>query len=141
MFKHLRRRAKVRPHAVGTISLPGTGLQVCAHCGADYVHPAQWHEAGDEHWWILLRCGQCGEEREVTIGDDVAKRYGEDLDAAQRQIDRAVQSLDRERMATETEIIVQALERDLIGADDFVLRGAPSDGGEIRPPGPTRGAN
>ena len=68
---------------------------------------------------LLLRCGACADEREVTVGDDVAKRYGEDLDASQREIERAVERLDRERMAGETEIFAQALERDLIDAGDF----------------------
>jgi hypothetical protein len=86
------------------------------------VYPVQWWEAGDEHWWMLLRCGVCEEEREVTVGDDVAKRYDADLDAAKREIDDAVRRLDHERMAGEMEIFVEALERDLIDAGDFVRR-------------------
>jgi hypothetical protein len=94
-------------------------MQVCASCHADCVYPAEWHEADDEHWWMLLRCGACAAEREATVPDAVAKRYGEDLDAAQRQIEAAVDMLDVERMAREVAILVEALERDLIGAEDF----------------------
>jgi hypothetical protein len=122
MFKRLRRLAKASRHARGSTSSPGTGLHVCAGCHADYVHPVEWHESGEEHWWMLLRCGACGSERDVTVADEVAKRFGEDLDRAERQIERAVRELDGERMAVEVEAFAVALERDLIGADDFAPR-------------------
>jgi len=120
MFKRLRRRSDNRTQRSGSTSVPGSGLQVCAECCADYVHPVEWHEADDAHWWMLLRCGACRAEREVTIPDDVATRYSKDLDSAQREIDRELMRLDRERMAGETEIFVEALQRDLIDAGDFV---------------------
>ena len=119
MFKRVRRRSGHRKDRAGTASAPGSGLQVCPDCHADYVHPVEWHEAGDEHWWMLLRCGECGAECEVTVPDDVATRYGEDLDSAQREIRREATRLDRERMAGETEIFVAALNHDFISAGDF----------------------
>jgi hypothetical protein len=122
MFNRLRRRIPPPAPTSVSASVPGTGLQVCARCRADYVHPLEWHETDAEHWWILLRCGECHAEREVTIGDDVVKRYGEDLDAAQREIDRVASRLGRERMAREIEIFVAALELDLIDANDFARR-------------------
>ncbi len=120
MFKRLRRRSENRTQRTGSTPVPGSGLQVCAECRADYVHPVEWHEAGDAHWWMLLRCGACTAERAVTVPDEVAKRYGEDLDSARREIDREWTRLDRERMAGETEIFAAALQRDLIVAGDFV---------------------
>jgi hypothetical protein len=122
MFKRLRRLAKASRHARGSTSSPGTGLQVCTGCHADYVHPVEWHESDEEHWWMLLRCGACGSERDVTVADDVAKRFGEDRDRAERQIEHAVRELDGERMAVEVEAFAVALQRDLIGADDFAPR-------------------
>jgi hypothetical protein len=122
MFNRLRRRGAGRRHATGTTSAPGTGLQVCTDCHADCVHPVEWHELGDAHWWMLLRCGECRREREVTVADGVATRFSADLDAAQREIDRAVRLLDSERMAGEVEVFTQALRRDLIDAGDFVPR-------------------
>jgi hypothetical protein len=122
MFKHLRSRRAARRDATGRTSSPGTGLQVCAHCHADYVHPVDWHEADDAHWWMLLRCGECHREHEVTVGDGVATRFNTDLDAAQREIGRAARSLDEERMADEIEVFAQALQRDLIDAVDFAPR-------------------
>ena len=120
MFKRLRRRSADRKRRISRTSTPGSGLQVCRDCHADYVCPIEWHEAGDRHWWMLLRCGECSTEREVVVPDDVATRYGSDLDAAQCAIAREVTRLDRERMADETETFVLALHRDLIDAADFV---------------------
>ena len=122
MFERLRRRRAARRHARSRTSSPGSGLQVCAHCHADYVHPVEWHEAGDAHWWMLLRCGECHTEREVTVGDGVATLFSADLDAAQREIDRAARSRDDERMADEVEVFAQALQLDLIDAVDFAPR-------------------
>ena len=32
-------------------------LVVCRRCGADVVNPVAWHEQGETHWWMRLRCG------------------------------------------------------------------------------------
>jgi hypothetical protein len=117
MFNWLRRarRREIR----GSTSLPGSGLHVCEDCRSDYVHPVEWREADSEHWWMRLRCGGCFREREVTVPDAVAQRFGRDLDAAEEEIGRAVEKLDQERMALEVEAFAAALERDLIDAEDF----------------------
>jgi len=83
------------------------------------VYPVEWSEDGQEHWWMLLRCGGCRADREVTVANDVAECYGRELDAAQAQMARTVRALDAERMAREAETFTEALERDLIDADDF----------------------
>jgi hypothetical protein len=121
MFNWLRRarRREIR----GSTSLPGSGLHVCADCHGDYVHPVEWREADSEHWWMLLRCGSCFHEREVTVPDAVAQRFGRDLDAAEEEIGRAAAALDQERMEREAEAFAAALERDLIDADDFARLG------------------
>jgi len=120
MFKRLRRRGENQKQRSGSTSVPGSGLQVCSECRADYVYPLEWREADGARWWMLLRCGECSTQREVTVPDDVATRYGKHLDGALREIDREWMRLDRERMAGEAEIFVAALHRDLIDAGDFV---------------------
>jgi hypothetical protein len=122
MFKRLRRRWTARRHAGGTTSRPGSGMQVCLACGADYVHPVEWDPVDDDGWWMLLRCGECHAMREVTVANDVAKRFGDDLDGAMDVIGRAARELDGERMAGEVETFAEALQRDLIDAGDFAPR-------------------
>jgi hypothetical protein len=108
-----------RRPARAAASHAGTGLQVCGSCHADFVHPVEWRESGDDHWWMLLRCGSCLADREVVVTNEVAERYGRELDAAEDELARAVRELDCERMAREAEAFAEALARDLIDADDF----------------------
>jgi hypothetical protein len=115
MFKRLRRRHDARHSA----SSGRTRLEVCTSCRSDYVHPVEWSESGDEHWWMLLRCGECRAEREVTVANAVAQRFSDSLDTAEREIGRTVARLDAERMAGEVEVFAAALARDLIEPADF----------------------
>ena len=111
MFQRPRRR-RGRPS-------DDPGLELCTSCDADSVHPVEWHETDDTHWWMLLRCGECLAEREVTVTDRVAERFDQQLRLAEREIKRAAARLDAERMAGEVEVFAAALERDLIGPADF----------------------
>jgi hypothetical protein len=122
MFRRQRRRRAPHRPAGGAAPRQGTGLQICEHCQADYVHPVEWRESGDEHWWMLLRCGACRADREVVVANAVAERFGRELDAVEDELERTVRELDCERMAREAETFAQALERDLIDANDFGRR-------------------
>jgi hypothetical protein len=97
-------------------------LAVCGDCGSHVVNPVDWHESDEAHWWVRLRCGACGESREVTITDDEATQLERDLAPGLREIATTVAGLDRERMLQEAEIFIAALERDLIGPADFARR-------------------
>ena len=101
---------------------PGTGLQVCPVCHADFMVPVWWEELEDDRLHLLLRCGECNTHHDLVVGNDVADRFERDytrvLDAMAAQFDR----LDRERMAAEASAFAAALARDLIDADDFGLR-------------------
>jgi hypothetical protein len=115
MFKRLRRSHDPR-HSTPS---DRNRLEVCTSCRSDYVHPVEWSESGAEHWWMLLRCGECRAEREVTVANAIAKRFGDSLDTAESEILRAVERIDAERMAGEVEVFAAALERDLIEPADF----------------------
>jgi len=99
-------------------------LADCGACGADFVHPVEWSPEGEEHWWMLLRCGACGSSREATVPDSEAALYDLELDRAEHGIERAADRLSRERLAEQTEAFATALELDLIGAEDFARGGA-----------------
>jgi hypothetical protein len=94
-------------------------LAVCSACGDDFVHPVCWHPDDDEHWSMLLRCGGCGERREVTLPDIEANRFDRELDEAERQIELAADRLSHERFEAEVQAFTSALEHDLIDAADF----------------------
>ena len=94
-------------------------LVVCDRCGADFVNPVSWHEHGETHWWIRLRCGQCGCVREIEATDQQAKRFDRELEPGVASIAAALMRLDRERMITDADTLTAALERDLIDPGDF----------------------
>jgi hypothetical protein len=98
---------------------PGSGLHLCALCHADCVVPVWWESEGDDRWRMLLRCGACDTYRDVIAPDDVADAYDRDLARGMREIRIALERLDRERMADQTDAFVAALQRDLIDAGDF----------------------
>jgi len=115
MFKRLllrrRRRAAAARH--------DAGLQHCRECEEDSVHPVDWEPFGDAHWWILLRCGACGARGEGLVGDAAAQRFDRELDEAQDEMVRAADRLGLEILSAQADSLTVALERDLIGADDF----------------------
>ena len=57
--------------------------------------------------------------REVTVSDDAAERYDEELSHGMAEIAAALERAERERMSADVRIFVAALEHDLIHAGDF----------------------
>lgn len=68
-------------------------LRRCPECGGRLPCPMSWEPAGDEHWWIRLRCGDCGAWYEVTVSNERARRFDAELDADMREIARALDQL------------------------------------------------
>jgi hypothetical protein len=101
---------------------PGSGLQQCSVCRADFVVLVDWDEVDDHHWQLLLRCAECETYREIVVGNDVAKRYEADLARGMDEIASALERSDRARMEHEVDTFVAALERDLIDPADFAWR-------------------
>jgi hypothetical protein len=94
-------------------------LPTCAACQADCACPLDWEPEDSEHWWIRLRCGECGHVREVIAENADAARFERHLAWQTSKIERALARLDRERMAAEIEQFVAALAGDLVDAGDF----------------------
>ncbi len=66
---------------------------VCVACRRDFVNPVEWEPVGDARWSILLRCGQCGVMRDVTVSDEDAQRFDAALNQRAVPIERAVERL------------------------------------------------
>jgi hypothetical protein len=94
-------------------------LEGCPMCGRDFVNPVDWEPVGSEHWRILLRCGECETWREVTVTNEVARRYDVELDRRAAVLAASWERLDRERMIGEVETMTTALRLSLIDAADF----------------------
>jgi hypothetical protein len=80
------------------------GLHVCEACGEDPLCPVGWDDADDPWWRVDLRCPACGFEHSQVVGP------------THRML---LLRLERERMERWADVVTAALERDLIGPDDF----------------------
>lgn len=109
----MRRRASNNPDT------SRDGFEICPSCGRDYVQPISWEPDGEARWWMFLRCAECGMSREVSVTNGEAERFEVELHARASIIARAVANIDRERMSSEIDRFVAALQRDLIDATDF----------------------
>jgi C4-type Zn-finger protein len=98
---------------------PRESLADCSACGSDFVHPVEWSPHDGEHWWMLLRCGACGDRREEIVADGDAQDYDDELDRAERDMEAEAERLNRERLVEQAESFATALRLDLIGAEDF----------------------
>jgi hypothetical protein len=98
---------------------PEKHLESCAMCAEDFVNPVDWEPVGDTHWWMLLRCGACDTWREVTVSNEVAARFDLELDRRMDIVARALERLDRSRMVSEVETMIQALRHGLVEPADF----------------------
>jgi hypothetical protein len=94
----------------------------CPACRSDAVAVVTLHEHGRDHWWLQLRCGECGAWRVTVLDEQGADRFQRDYEAHITQIEKDAERLDRERMEVEADVFAQALERDLIDAGDFARR-------------------
>jgi hypothetical protein len=96
-----------------------SGLDRCPLCEADFVVPVdiQALEAGG--WSLLLRCGQCEAYTDLIVSDETAQAYDLDLGRGMAAIAAALGREERAGMAAAVEVLVVALERDLIDAGDF----------------------
>ena len=94
-------------------------LLACPACDADALCPFEWETFGDAHWYMWMRCGACGGWIEAIVDNPAAAAMDVELDRQQALIRAAADALGSERMAADVEILISALERDLVDAADF----------------------
>ena len=114
----LNRHPSTPQPALGAPSEPA-GLEDCPVCGRDFVNPVDWAPLSGGRWWMLLRCGDCGAGREVTVDEETASRFDGELNRRLAAVAEAADEIDLELMAVEVETLAEALRRDLIDAADF----------------------
>jgi hypothetical protein len=76
-------------------------LVACPACGSDRACLVDSSEEDETHWWIRLRCAECEVWRDVIATDEEANE------------------LDRALMAAEVDVLIAALEHDVIDASSF----------------------
>jgi hypothetical protein len=93
-------------------------LSLCPLCGRDFVVAVDGSE-GHESWLMVLRCGACGEIRNVIASDEEVEALCEEIDAGLGSIAAGAERMHRDRREAEIAIFAAALARDLISVDDF----------------------
>ena len=111
----MKRRANRKP----AVPRHDAGLETCPVCLRDFVQPVSWEPAGETHWWMFLRCAECGMSREVLATNDEVDRFETELHARATILSRAAHKLEGERIEAEARKFFAALELDLIDAADF----------------------
>jgi hypothetical protein len=96
-----------------------TGLEFCLLCGRDFVTVVRCTNAGNDSWWLVLRCGGCGTWHETFAHGDAFRALRRSTALSLDTVADALKRMDRERMRDEIEAFSRALQLDLIDADDF----------------------
>jgi hypothetical protein len=95
------------------------GLEVCLVCERDFVSVVRCTNAGDDSWWLLLRCGDCGTWHETFARGDALRGLRQASRRSLETVAEALKRLDLDRMSSQIETFSQALALDLIDANDF----------------------
>jgi hypothetical protein len=95
-------------------------LHVCPACGSGLVQPTAW-EQGEEHrgWRVSRRCPECEWAGESVHNEVEIDAFDEQLDLGSQELAGQLRSMEHANMSDSASTFIRALERDLIGADDF----------------------
>ena len=95
------------------------GMHCCPNCDSILVQPANWHEQGDDHWHVELRCPECN----WRCWDDYSRGeidgYEDELDRGEQELIEDLRALIRANMKEEADRFAAALASDVILPDDF----------------------
>jgi hypothetical protein len=94
LFPGRRRAGSIWTRVGGRLRARRTAAVACATCGSSLTCPREWSMAGEHHWLVDFRCGECGAWMAVVLTNAQAARL-ECLLA--RQVDEIRRAADRER--------------------------------------------
>jgi hypothetical protein len=94
-------------------------LHICPDCSSRLVHPTDWEPAGRSRWRVDLRCPECEWYGSEVHDQKVMDAFDEVLDEGTEGLLEDLSELSRAIMEEEVERFIDALQRDLIVAEDF----------------------
>ncbi len=94
-------------------------LHICVLCSGGLVQPFDWEAEGPLQWRVVLHCPDCHGVREGIFTQTAVDALADELDRGSGILIRELDRLTHENMAAEIEVLVEALESDLIMPCDF----------------------
>jgi hypothetical protein len=94
-------------------------LHICPECSSRLVHPTDWEPAGRARWRVDLRCPECEWFGSEVHDQKVMDAFDEILDDGTEGLLDDLSELSRAIMEEEVDRFIDALDRDLILAEDF----------------------
>jgi hypothetical protein len=95
------------------------GMHACPGCSSVLVQPVNWHEQGDGHWNVELRCPECEWWGRDSYSQPEVDQYDEELDRGGQELIEDLRALTRANMEDEAERFAMALASDSILPEDF----------------------
>jgi hypothetical protein len=94
-------------------------LLVCGTCRSRLMYPADCEEQGRDHWYIELKCPNCGGREWARFDVEMLNALDRELDQAEAEIEADLERLTRTNMADYVTRFVSALDADAIEPEDF----------------------
>jgi len=116
------RRTKTQPAASLASRTGGKsaeGMHACPSCSSSLVQPINWHEQGDGHWHVELRCPECEWWGRDSYSQTEVDHYDEELDRGGQELMEDLRSLTRANMEDEADRFAAALASGCILPEDF----------------------
>ena len=95
------------------------GLLVCSACRSGLMCPADCAEHGEDHWYVELKCPDCGGRKCALFDVEMLDALDGELDRAEAEIEADLAHLIRANMADYVTRFVSALDADAILPEDF----------------------
>jgi hypothetical protein len=95
------------------------GLLVCGRCRSRLVYPADCEEHGRDHWYIELKCPECGGCKWARFDVEMLDALDREVDRAQAEIEADLACLTRANMTDYVARFVAALDARAIEPEDF----------------------
>ena len=94
-------------------------LLVCGTCRSRLIYPADCEEHGRDHWFVELKCPNCGGCQWARFDVDMLDALDRELDQAEAEIEADLECLTRANMADYVTRFVSALDAGAIEPEDF----------------------
>ena len=95
-------------------------LLVCDRCRSRLMYPADCEEQGQDHWYIEMRCPDCGGREWAIFDIETLDALDRELDRAEAEIEADLARLIRANMADYVNRFITALDAGAIEPEDFL---------------------